>query len=204
MFFVVSLIKSQQHEAVGLRKLLKKKGFSTEPRFTLTFSPSTQVSLAYAYETKHALCMVLTMMSGGDLRFHISNIGAPGLERDRVCFYAAEVCCGLIHLHQTSILYRSVAAHIGDASCRVLHVLESNGSASCYRDLKPENILLDDNGMCSPRLTPFVCSTQKNAWGPVRTLNRSHSTLCRRNKMTPSDVAMFNPEIRLNDLNDSS
>lgn len=77
------------------------------------------VNLAYAYETKHALCMVLTMMSGGDLRFHIYNIGVPGLERDRVQFYAAEVCCGLIHLHEKSIL---------------------------YRDLKPENILLDDNG----------------------------------------------------------
>lgn len=73
----------------------------------------------YAYETKHALCMVLTMMSGGDLRFHIYNIGEPGLDRERVGFYAAEVCCGLIHLHQMSIL---------------------------YRDLKPENILLDDNG----------------------------------------------------------
>ncbi|XP_051794728.1 G protein-coupled receptor kinase 5 [Acanthochromis polyacanthus] len=77
------------------------------------------VNLAYAYETKHALCMVLTMMSGGDLRFHIYNIGEPGLDRKRVRFYAAEVCCGLIHLHQMSIL---------------------------YRDLKPENILLDDNG----------------------------------------------------------
>uniref|UniRef100_A0A665VQY6 G protein-coupled receptor kinase n=1 Tax=Echeneis naucrates TaxID=173247 RepID=A0A665VQY6_ECHNA len=77
------------------------------------------VNLAYAYETKHALCLVLTMMSGGDLRFHIYNIGPPGLDRDRVCFYAAEVCCGLIHLHQKSIL---------------------------YRDLKPENILLDDSG----------------------------------------------------------
>lgn len=77
------------------------------------------VNLAYAYETKHALCMVLTMMSGGDLRFHIYNIGVPGLDKDRVRFYAAEVCCGLIHLHQKSIL---------------------------YRDLKPENILLDDNG----------------------------------------------------------
>ncbi|XP_061589336.1 G protein-coupled receptor kinase 5 [Cololabis saira] len=77
------------------------------------------VSLAYAYETKHALCMVLTMMSGGDLRFHIYNMGAPGLDRGRACFYAAEVCCGLIHLHQKSIV---------------------------YRDLKPENILLDDNG----------------------------------------------------------
>ncbi|KAG8010465.1 G protein-coupled receptor kinase 5 [Nibea albiflora] len=77
------------------------------------------VNLAYAYETKHALCMVLTMMSGGDLRFHIYNIGVPGLDKDRVQFYAAEVCCGLIHLHEKSIL---------------------------YRDLKPENILLDDNG----------------------------------------------------------
>ncbi|KAG7218768.1 hypothetical protein INR49_019726 [Caranx melampygus] len=77
------------------------------------------VNLAYAYETKHALCMVLTMMSGGDLRYHIYNIGTPGLDIDRVQFYAAEVCCGLIHLHQKSIL---------------------------YRDLKPENILLDENG----------------------------------------------------------
>ncbi|XP_074546789.1 G protein-coupled receptor kinase 5-like [Halichoeres trimaculatus] len=77
------------------------------------------VNLAYAYETKHALCMVLTMMNGGDLRFHIYNIGEPGLSKDRVRFYAAEVCCGLTHLHQKSIV---------------------------YRDLKPENILLDDNG----------------------------------------------------------
>ncbi|XP_030290724.1 G protein-coupled receptor kinase 5 isoform X1 [Sparus aurata] len=77
------------------------------------------VNLAYAYETKHALCMVLTMMSGGDLKYHIHNIGSPGLDKERVRFYAAEVCCGLIHLHQKSIL---------------------------YRDLKPENILLDDNG----------------------------------------------------------
>lgn len=67
-----------------------------------------QVNLAYAYETKHSLCMVLTMMSGGDLRFHIYKIGEPGLERNRVKFYAAQVCCGLMHLHQESILYRSV------------------------------------------------------------------------------------------------
>ncbi|KAM3873718.1 G protein-coupled receptor kinase 5 [Diretmus argenteus] len=79
----------------------------------------TIVSLAYAYETKHSLCMVLTIMNGGDLRFHIYNMGVPGLDVDRVQFYAAEVCCGLNHLHQRSIV---------------------------YRDLKPENILLDDNG----------------------------------------------------------
>ncbi|XP_073705580.1 G protein-coupled receptor kinase 5-like [Garra rufa] len=77
------------------------------------------VSLAYAYETKEALCLVLTLMNGGDLRFHIYNMGTEGLNKERVQFYAAEILCGLSHLHEKSIV---------------------------YRDLKPENILLDDNG----------------------------------------------------------
>ncbi|EMP41727.1 G protein-coupled receptor kinase 5 [Chelonia mydas] len=79
----------------------------------------SQVSLAYAYETKDALCLVLTIMNGGDLKFHIYNMGNPGFEDERVVFYAAEICCGLQHLHQEGIV---------------------------YRDLKPENILLDDDG----------------------------------------------------------
>ncbi|XP_062913100.1 G protein-coupled receptor kinase 5-like isoform X1 [Mobula hypostoma] len=77
------------------------------------------VSLAYAYETKDALCLVLTIMNGGDLKFHIYSMGNPGFEEERVIFYAAEICCGLDHLHREGIV---------------------------YRDLKPENILLDDNG----------------------------------------------------------
>uniref|UniRef100_A0A673N7J8 G protein-coupled receptor kinase n=1 Tax=Sinocyclocheilus rhinocerous TaxID=307959 RepID=A0A673N7J8_9TELE len=78
------------------------------------------VSLAYTYETKEALCLVLTLMNGGDLRFHIYNMGTEGLNKERVEFYAAEILCGLSHLHKKSIV---------------------------YRDLKPENILLDDNGI---------------------------------------------------------
>ncbi|XP_067879173.1 G protein-coupled receptor kinase 5-like isoform X2 [Heterodontus francisci] len=77
------------------------------------------VSLAYAYETKDALCLVLTIMNGGDLKFHIYSMGNPGFEKERVVFYAAQICCGLDHLHREGI---------------------------AYRDLKPENILLDDNG----------------------------------------------------------
>ncbi|XP_076876755.1 G protein-coupled receptor kinase 5 [Brachyhypopomus gauderio] len=77
------------------------------------------VSLAYAYETKEVLCLVLTLMNGGDLKFHIYNMGSPGFSKERVQFYAAEILCGLDHLHQNSIV---------------------------NRDLKPENILLDDNG----------------------------------------------------------
>lgn len=59
-------------------------------------------------------------ISGGDLKFHIYNMGGdPGFELVRARFYAAEVVCGLEHLHQQGIV---------------------------YRDCKPENILLDDHG----------------------------------------------------------
>ncbi|KAH8018947.1 hypothetical protein HPB51_014013 [Rhipicephalus microplus] len=78
------------------------------------------VSLAYAYETKDALCLVLTIMNGGDLKFHMYSMGGePGFEPQRARFYAAEVTQGLEHLHAKGIV---------------------------YRDLKPENILLDDHG----------------------------------------------------------
>lgn len=77
------------------------------------------VSLAYAHETKDALCMVLSLMNGGDLKFHIHNIGNPGFEERRAVFYAAEITSGIFYLHSLRIV---------------------------YRDLKPENILLDDVG----------------------------------------------------------
>ncbi|XP_076794453.1 G protein-coupled receptor kinase 4 isoform X10 [Arvicanthis niloticus] len=78
-----------------------------------------EVSLAYTYETKDALCLVLTMMNGGDLKYHIYNLGNPGFEEPRAVFYAAELCCGLEDLQRERIV---------------------------NRDLKPENILLDDHG----------------------------------------------------------
>ncbi|CAN9501030.1 unnamed protein product [Ophioblennius macclurei] len=77
------------------------------------------VSLAYAYETKEALCLVLTLMNGGDLKFHIYHMGESGLDQNRAVFYSAQICCGLEDLHRERI---------------------------AYRDLKPENILLDDHG----------------------------------------------------------
>uniref|UniRef100_A0A8D3BN64 G protein-coupled receptor kinase n=1 Tax=Scophthalmus maximus TaxID=52904 RepID=A0A8D3BN64_SCOMX len=102
-------IKKRKGESMALNeKLILEK---VNSRFV--------VSLAYAYETKDALCLVLTIMNGGDLKFHIYNMGTPGFEKDRVQFYAAQICCGLEHLHRECIV---------------------------YRDLKPENILLDDNG----------------------------------------------------------
>ncbi|KAM9788923.1 G protein-coupled receptor kinase 6 [Neosynchiropus ocellatus] len=102
-------IKKRRGEAMALneKQILEK----VNSRFV--------VSLAYAYETKDALCLVLTLMNGGDLKFHIYHMGEAGFDERRAVFYAAEICCGLEDLHRERIV---------------------------YRDLKPENILLDDHG----------------------------------------------------------
>ena len=105
------------------KRIKKRKGESMvliEKQILQRINSRFVVNLAYAYETKDALCLVLTIMNGGDLKFHIYNMGGdPGFELARARFYAAEVVCGLEHLHQQGIV---------------------------YRDCKPENILLDDHG----------------------------------------------------------
>jgi G protein-coupled receptor kinase len=105
------------------KRIKKRKGESMvliEKQILQKINSRFVVNLAYAYETKDALCLVLTIMNGGDLKFHIYNMGGdPGFDLLRSRFYAAEVVCGLEHLHQQGIV---------------------------YRDCKPENILLDDHG----------------------------------------------------------
>lgn len=79
-----------------------------------TLPPSfLQVSLAYAYETKDALCLVLTLMNGGDLKFHIYHMGDSGFDEKRAVFYSAEICCGLEDLHRERIVYRSEPSYPG-------------------------------------------------------------------------------------------
>jgi G protein-coupled receptor kinase len=75
------------------------------------------INLSYAFETKWDLCLILTDMRGGDLKFHICN--NIRLSENVAKFYAAEILLGLEHLH----------------SLRIVH-----------RDIKPENILMDNAG----------------------------------------------------------
>lgn len=49
-------------------------------------------------------------MNGGDLKFHIYNMGNPGFDEERAIFYAAELCCGLEDLQKERIVYRSVSS----------------------------------------------------------------------------------------------
>ncbi|CAO3685122.1 unnamed protein product [Rhizopus stolonifer] len=75
------------------------------------------VNLRYAFQDDEHLFMVLDLMLGGDLRFHLERLGR--LPENYAQFYAAELSLALNYLHSENIV---------------------------HRDIKPENILLDENG----------------------------------------------------------
>ncbi|KAJ8003415.1 hypothetical protein DPEC_G00148080 [Dallia pectoralis] len=106
------------------KRLKKRKGYEgalVEKRILAKVHSRFIVSLAYAFQSKTELCLVMTIMNGGDLRYHIYNVNEnhPGFDEPRACFYAAQIIQGMEHLHQKRII---------------------------YRDLKPENVLLDNEG----------------------------------------------------------
>lgn len=74
-------------------------------------------NLRYAFQDDENLFMVLDLMLGGDLRFHLDRSG--NMREDVVRFYIAELALGLDYLHKLQIV---------------------------HRDLKPDNVLLDEKG----------------------------------------------------------
>lgn len=75
------------------------------------------VQLHYAFQTRDKLYLVLDFLAGGELFFHLSQVGR--FEEARAKYYTAEIGLAIGHLHSLDII---------------------------YRDLKPENCVLDKDG----------------------------------------------------------
>ncbi|KAI9472876.1 kinase-like domain-containing protein [Zychaea mexicana] len=89
----------------------------SERRILEQVSHGLIVNLRYAFQDDDNLFMILDLMLGGDLRFHLDRLGV--MPESYVQFYAAEVALSLRHLHNNKVI---------------------------HRDIKPDNILLDDQG----------------------------------------------------------
>lgn len=76
----------------------------SERRLLEQIDYSLIVNLRYAFQDDENLFMVLDLMLGGDLRFHLERVGT--LPEEQVQFYAAELALGLNYLHRRRIAHR--------------------------------------------------------------------------------------------------
>jgi beta-adrenergic-receptor kinase len=99
-------------------KLKKSDGLCRNERLTLELIDSPfVVCLRYAFHTPQDLYLILDLMMGGDLGYHLARKGR--FSRPEVKYYAARTLLGIAALHSQRVV---------------------------YRDLKPENILMDADG----------------------------------------------------------
>lgn len=75
------------------------------------------VNLKYSFQSKNELFLILDLMTGGDLSFHLGQKGY--FPKEDCMYYGARIMLGLQALHDKQFV---------------------------YRDLKPENCLLDESG----------------------------------------------------------
>jgi beta-adrenergic-receptor kinase len=91
------------------------------------------VCLKYAFATKEELFLILDLMMGGDLGYHLSRKG-KFTERESK-YYSARIVLGLKALHDDMIV---------------------------FRDLKPENILMNDDGKTRISDLGLACKVGKS------------------------------------------
>jgi serine/threonine protein kinase len=73
-------------------------------------------NLRYSFQDVEYLYIVVDLMTGGDLRFHISR---KSFTEEAIRFWISQLGCALRYIHQQNIV---------------------------HRDVKPDNVLLDSDG----------------------------------------------------------
>jgi len=125
--FVKACIKKDSGKLYAMKCIDKRRVMATdsvdtimaEREFLSMLDSRFTVCLRYAVMDDNCLFLVLDLMVGGDLKFHLNKDVRFTEERSR--FYAAEILLGLEHIHSKKIV---------------------------YRDMKLENVLLDELGHC--------------------------------------------------------
>ena len=94
-----------------------EKSINSEREFLSKLHHPFIVNMHYAFQDKENLYLVMDMLSGGDLRYHISRYRKFSEEQTR--FFMANMIYALKYIHENNVI---------------------------HRDIKPENLVLDENG----------------------------------------------------------
>ena len=94
-----------------------EKSINSEREFLSKLHHPFIVNMHYAFQDKENLYLVMDMLSGGDLRYHISRYRKFSEEQTR--FFIANMIYALKYIHENNVI---------------------------HRDIKPENLVLDENG----------------------------------------------------------
>ena len=94
-----------------------EKSINTEREFLSKLSHPFIVNMHYAFQDKQNLYLVMDILNGGDLRYHISRYRKFSEEQTR--FFIANIIYSLQYIHSNNVI---------------------------HRDIKPENLVLDEKG----------------------------------------------------------
>lgn len=94
-----------------------EKAINSERELLSMLNHSFIVNMHYAFQDNDNLYLVMDLLTGGDLRYHIARYRKFSEEQTR--FFIACIMVGLDYIHKNKVI---------------------------HRDIKPENLVLDDKG----------------------------------------------------------